>query len=252
MPASPPGGAGIALKAFMYRHALFVLIVCAACRLVSPPVVPIDPGVDFAAHVEHDRIVVDRLPDGNRGVVEAPGWFRWGGAPTFVLTRDGQMVAGLWLTAPATVQVRASRSRTEPVTATVEPSWDDNAIRLAMRPPDGPSLRTDTFQRTAVGGGPPVLTRNAQTSIDVRGTYRAAVRDASGAEAGWLRVKISPYQESPRIYDGVLPRDFSPGVAAALAVALSSEIDWIESHSIDVNRDKGTAGPLQQSVPMGR
>ena len=65
-------------------------------------------------------------------------------------------------------------------------------------------------------------------------------------------MKISPYQESPRIYDGVLPRDFSPGVAAALAVALSSEIDWIESHSLDVNRDKGTAGPLQQSVPMGR
>src|SRR5438128_9532456 len=193
MPASPPGGAGIALKASMYRHALFVLLACAACRLVSPPFVPIDPVVDFAAHVEHDRIVVDRLPDGSRGIVEAPGWFRWGGAPTFVLTRDGQTVAGLWLTAPATVQVRASRSRTAPVRATIEPSWDDNAIRLAIRPPDGPSLRTDAFQRTAMGGGPSVLTRNAQTSIDVRGTYRAAVRDASGAEAGWLRVDRSPY-----------------------------------------------------------
>src|SRR2546426_1369308 len=109
MPASPPGGAGIALKASMYRHALFVLIVCAACRLVSPPTVPIDPGVDFAAHVEHDRIVVDRLADGSRGVVEAPGWFRWGGAPTFVLTRDGRMGAGPWLPAPRTVHVGASR-----------------------------------------------------------------------------------------------------------------------------------------------
>src|SRR5438874_10922574 len=86
------GGAGIAVKPSMRRHTLLVLLACAACRLVSPAVVPIDPVVDFAAHVEHDRIVVDRLPDGNRGVVEAPGWFRSGGAPTFVLTRDGQTV----------------------------------------------------------------------------------------------------------------------------------------------------------------
>src|SRR5207244_6467623 len=94
MPASPPGGAGIALKASMYRHALFVLLACAACRLVSPPVVPIDPGVDFAAHVEHDRIAVDRLPDGNRAAVQAPGWFRPGVAPPSVLPRGGQTAAG--------------------------------------------------------------------------------------------------------------------------------------------------------------
>jgi hypothetical protein len=57
--------------------------------------------------------------------------------------------------------------------------------------------------------------------------------------------------ESPRIYDGVLPSDVGPGVAAATAVALSSEIDWIESHTFDVYRGTG-GGPLQESVPLGR
>src|SRR5437763_10194479 len=232
MPASPPGGAGIAVKTSMRRHTLLVLLACAACRLVSPPTVPIDPVVDFAAHIEHDRIVVDRLPDGNRGVVEAPGWFRWGGAPTFVLTRDGQTVAGLWLTAPATVRVRGGRSPMSPIVTDVDPSWDDNAISLTLRPAGGALLRTSTFERTVTGGGPPVLSRIAQTSVDVRGTYRAVVRNAQGGEVGWLRVKISPYQESPRIYDGVLPSDVAPGTAAAIAVALCSEIDWIENHTL--------------------
>jgi len=232
--------------------ALVALLASSGCRLASRPTVPIETGVNFAAHREHARIVIDRLPDGAGGVVEPPGWFRWGGAPTFVLTRDGQTTAGLWLTAPATVQVRSARSPTAPIVAAVDPSWDDNAIWLTLRPADGAPLRTSTFERTVTGGGPPVLSRIAQTSIDVRGTYRAVVRNAQGGEVGWLRVKISPYQESPRIYDGVLPSDVAPGAAAAIAVALCSEIDWIETHTLDVNRGTGTTGPLQQSVPMGR
>src|SRR5436853_27601 len=139
--------------------ALVALLASSSCRLAPRPTVPIDTGVNFAAHREHARIVLDR---------------------------------------------------------------------------------------------PPVLSRIAQTSVDVRGTYRAVVRNAQGGEVGWLRVKISPYQESPRIYDGVLPSDVAPGTAAAIAVALCSEIDWIENHTLDVNRGTGTSGPLQQSVPMGR
>ena len=96
-----------------------------------------------------------------------------------------------------------------------------------------------------------MLSRNAQTVLDVRGTYRAALRDAKGGETGWLRVKVTPYAESPRIYDGVLPAEVGPGLAAATAVALGSEIDWIENHALNVYR--GTSGgPLRESVPMGR
>ncbi|TMA36809.1 MAG: hypothetical protein E6J79_12270 [Deltaproteobacteria bacterium] len=215
---------------------LVALLASSSCRLASRPTVPIDTGVNFAAHREHARIVLDRLPDGAGGLVEPPGWFRWGGAPTFVLTRDGQTVAGLWLTAPATVRVRGGRSPMSPIVTDVDPSWDDNAISLTLRPAGGALLRTSTFERTVTGGGPPVLSRIAQTS----------------GEVGWLRVKISPYQESARIYDGVLPGDVAPGTAAAIAVALCSEIDWIENHTLDVNRGTGTSGPLQQSVPMGR
>jgi len=232
--------------------AFVALFAWAGCRLVQHPTVPIEPGVNFAAHREHDRIVVDRLPDGTGGVIAPLGWFHLGGAPTFVLTRDGETTAGLWLTAPATVQVRTGRSRSAGVVAAVEPSWDDNAIWLTLRPADGAPLRTTTFERTGAGGSPAVLSRIAQTTVDVRGTYRAAVRDGQGHEVGWLRVKISPYQESPRIYDGVLPPEVAPGAAGAIAVALCSEIDWIESHTLDVNRGTGSGGPLQQSVPMGR
>jgi hypothetical protein len=226
------------------------LLVLPGCVRMSRPV-SIDPDVNFAAHVEHDQIVLDRVPGGHGGVVEVPGWFHWGTSPSFVVTSDGQTVADLSLTAPATVQVRSGGGAGAPVLGAVEPSWEDNAIRLTLRPSGDAILRSDLFARTVTGGGPPVLSRNAQSVIDVRGTYRAALRDAKGGETGWLRVKVTPYAESPRIYDGVLPADVGPGLAAATAVALGSEIDWIEGHTLDVYR--GTSGgPLRESVPMGR
>jgi len=63
-------------------------------------------------------------------------------------------------------------------------------------------------------------------------------------------VRIGPYQPAPRIYDGVLPSDFPAGLAVAAAVAVGSEVDWIEAHAIDVYRGVG-GGPLEQSVPIG-
>src|SRR5262249_54815765 len=150
------------------------------------------------------RIVADRLPDGGTGVIEPPGWIRWGGAPTFTLEEQGRRTADFWLTAPATVRVHVAGTSSAPAAAAVEPGWDDNAIRLTLRCPDDVVLRTDTFARAATGGGLPRLSRAAETVLEVRGTYRASIRDAAGAEAGWIRVKISPYQESARTIDGVL------------------------------------------------
>src|SRR5262249_54898166 len=197
--------------------------------------VPIDPDVNFAAHVEHDHIILDRVPGVHGGVVEAPGWFHWGTTPSFVVLSEGKKVANLSLTAPATVQVRSGDGAGS-VLGSVEPSWDDNAIRLTLHSPDAAVFRSDVFARAVTGGGPAVLTRSAQLIIDVRGTYRAALRDPKGGEAGWLRVKVTPYAESPRIYDGVLPTAVGPGVAAATAVALGSEIEWIENHTVNVYR----------------
>ena len=233
------------------RIALALLPLLGCTRLPPLSVPPaIDPGVNLAAHLEHERIVADRLPGGARGVLEQPSWFRWGRAPTFVLQVDGQPAAYLWLTAPATVEVRTTSSPDAPVVGAVEPGWDDNAIRLTLRAGDA-VFHTDTFARTDVGGGPPVLSRIAQSVIDVRGTYRAPVRDAKNAEVGWLRVKVSPYQEALRIFDGVVPAGVGASAAGAIAVALNSEVDWIESHTLDVYRGSD-GGPLRQSIPMGR
>jgi len=228
--------------------ALLTLLGCGRLQLSRS--VEIDPDVNFAAHVEHDHIMLDRLPGLHGGVVEAPGWFHWGTTSSFVVLSEGKKVADLSLTAPATVQVRGGGGSGAPMLGEIEPSWEDNAIRLTLRS-SGDVLRSDLFERTVTGGGPPALSRNAQTVLDVRGTYRAALRDAKGGETGWLRVKVTPYAESPRIYDGVLPAEVGPGLAAATAVALGSEIDWIENHALNVYR--GTSGgPLRESVPMGR
>jgi len=235
----------------MRSRFLLAAALLVGCRLSHQ--VPIEPGVNFAAHVEHERLVIDRLPDGGAGEVAPRGWLRWPGSasPTLVLTEKNGTVAGLWLTAPATVEVRSGTSTTATSLGSVEPSWEDNAIRLTLHAAAEGPFDTDLFARQTTGGGPPVLSRIAQSVLDVRGAYRAALRDTKGAEAGWLRVKISPYQESPRMYDGVLPVAISPGLAAATAVALGSEIDWIEDHALDVYRGT-TGGPLRESIPMGR
>ena len=65
-----------------------------------------------------------------------------------------------------------------------------------------------------------------------------------------LRVRISPYQTAPRIYEAALPTTIPPPLAAATAAALDAEVDWIESHATNVYRGTGD-GPLERSVPLG-
>ena len=221
-------------------------IALAGCARFSRPV-SVDPDVNFAAHVQHDRIALDRAPGGKRGRIEAPGFHL--GAPRFVVSLDGEPVAEVFLTAPAAAEVR-QKGAPAPI-ASVEPGWDDNAIRLTLHAADGSVLKGDVFARTVTGGGPSVLTRIAQSTLDVRGTYRAPLRDAKGHEVGWLRVKVSPYADAARIYDGELPPAVGADLAAAIAVALDSEVDWIENHTLDVYHGQ-SGGPLRESIPLGR
>ena len=227
------------------RLVLPVLLFCAGCS-ASRLQVPVDSEVTFAAHEERHRLVIDRMQGGRPATLEPPGRIRWPGAPTFVLQADGKRVGSLQVTAPGSVEVRDGSVPG----ARVEPSWKDGAVRFALRTAGGPSLSTDVFSRVGAGLGPSVLSRRAQTILDVRGTYRADVRDATGHPVGWLRVRISPYQAAPRIYDGVLPGDVDLGLAAATGAALGSELDWIEAHVLDVYRGNA-GGPLEQSIPMG-
>ena len=222
----------------------------AACAVLRQPV-SVDPAASFAAHLDHGGLTVDRLERGRSGNLRAPSWLRLPGAPTFVLEdAERQRVAALWRSG-SEVTVRPTVSEDAPVTGRVRPGWDEGAIRLVLEPSNGDALHTDVFARQGTGMGPSTLTRAAETVIDVRGVYEAPVRDGKGASVGWLRVRVSPYQTAPRIYEAALPTSVPPALAAASAAALDAEIDWIESHATNVYRGSGST-PLERSVPLGR
>jgi len=222
-------------------------LVTSACSTVHHRVA-VDPQVTFAVHQEHARLVVDRAPGGGSGEITPTSGFRGRGSPGFTLHVDGQPDAWLWVTAPATVDARQTADAAAERVGQVTPTWEDGAVRFALRGTDGQTLQSDTFQRVGTGGSS-VLCRDVHSVLDLRGTFRAELHDPSGGTPGWLRIQLGPYNDAPRIYDAVLPPTVSPALAAAAAVALGSEIDWIEYHTLDVYRGS-QSGPLQQSVPL--
>lgn len=222
-------------------------LLLSACGRSPGPITP-DPGVTFAAHLVARGFVVDRLRDGGSGTLEPPGLFSARrGPPTYLLQAAGGPRGGLWVVGQSRVLARPEPSTLAPVTGEAIASWNDGAISLSLHRGSGPPWKVGPFARQGGGTGPSVLSRNAQTVLDVRGNYRAALRDAGGAEVGWLRVRVSPYQRAARIYDAVLPDGVDDGLAAAAVVLLDEEIDWIEAHAIDVYRGTGE-GPLDKSV----
>jgi hypothetical protein len=239
---------------FFFRNLLVIVILTTAlggCLLMRPASIPLDPEATFAAHDEHGGIVLDRTQRGSGGQIATSGWLRAPGSPTFVLRVEEQAVAFFWLSGGSVVGRLRSNSA-EPPSVEVEPSFEAGAVKLTARRGGGQSLRTDTFAREGGGTGPSLLSRNAQTVLDVRGTYRATVRDDTGKPIGWLRVRVSPYQPAPRIYDARLPADVDDAVPAALVLALRDQIDWIERHAIDVYRSSGNDTNLERSIDLGR
>lgn len=222
-------------------------LACGRVSLSRP--VPVDPEATFAAHREHGRIAFDRLAPERSGALRPPGWLRLPGEPMFVLESDGKRTAAFWRDGN-TVDARRQASREAPQVGEVVSSWVDQTIRLELKPAGGAAVRSDAFLREGVGATE-ALTRATRTVLDVRGTYRAALHDASNAPAGWIRVRISPYQEASRIFDGVLPAAMPPEVAAAAVIALDVEIDWIEDHALDVYRG-ASGGALERSIPSPR
>lgn len=226
-----------------------LLVTATGCmRMHPPPSVSVDPDVTFALHRGRDGFGVDRLPGGKTGVVTPFGWSLRATRPTFLLESDGATLAAFWLPGPSQVVVRRTPAAEAAPLGTIDPSWGDDAIRLALAPPEGPALQSEVFARQGGGTGPSALSRTAQTNLDVRGTYRAVLHDPKGAPVGWLRVRMGPYQVFSRIYDGVLPAAGDPALGIAAALALDAEIDWIENHVTNVY----PGGNLEQSFPMGR
>jgi hypothetical protein len=229
------------------RNLLFTLVAGVAACARGPAPIPVEPGVNFAAHPVRSQLVLDRLPDGGTGLLEPAGWLRAPGTPAYRLVRDGDTRAGLWTYGQSRVLVRRDASTLAEPAGEVLADWTANTIRLRLLLPDGRQLASDAFAREGGGTGPSTLSRTAQTVIDVRGTYRAPLRDPAGTEVGWLRVRVGPYQGPPRRYDGVVPAGVDGALAAAAAVLLDGEVTWIESHAEDVYRNQG-GGPLERSV----
>ncbi len=155
-------------------------------------------------------------------------------APFRVRTTRGTQ-GTLRVTAPAQVVIYDAGAHPA---AGVAPAWDASAVHLTLLPATGTPLRLGPFERLDGNSGYSVLTRNAQTTLDIQGTYRATIRDQDGGPVGWLQVRIvEPY--GARLFQGVLP-GLSPEQQAGLMLALDSEIDWIENVVTDVHR--GTSG----------
>ena len=74
------------------------------------------------------------------------------------------------------------------------------------------------------------LTRTANTSLDLRGTYQATLRDPEGRDVGWLRIQVSPRSNVMTNVEGVLPPTVGEGMAVAAAETLGAEVDWIGYH----------------------
>ena len=223
------------------------LCVAVACGC-GVRAVPLNVDATFAMHQENRTFVVDRPRSGAPAVVTAAEWVRLPGDPAWALRHNGETRAGFWIDGNAGTIARAGLRASDRPLGQVRPTWDDNAIRLHLEPPGGEPIVSDVFSRTEGGGGPPVLTRDTQTILDVRGRYQAALRDATRAEVGWMRVRIGPYEPAPRIYEAKLPPGVSEELAVAAVISLASEIDWIEGHTQNVyQKDRG---PLIQSVPL--
>jgi hypothetical protein len=194
----------------------------------------------FVAHEVHGGFVVE-TPGRESAHVTSPSWLRLPGQPTFVVQDGKGTEAALWMTAPATVEVRRGASMSASFEGRVEPSWDNEAIRLTLEPAGGPALKSDVFEREDLGAGPSELTRSALLSSDLEGHYRAVLRDPEGRPVGWMRVRVGIHEDSPFQFEAALPGQVDEGLAVASAAALDDEVNFIDAETYGTHR-----GPLRR------
>jgi hypothetical protein len=212
-----------------------LVLACGAsgCGATALPASELDTQATFAAQQVHGGFLLDRLPGGDTGIVEPSTWINLSGMP-WLRVRTTQGTQGtLRLTSPGRVVIHDASA--QPV-ADVAPTWDTGTIHLTLLPAGGTPLRLGPFERVDGSSGYSTLTRNAQTSLDVQGVYRATLRDAQDRHVGWLQVRIIE-SYGARLFQGVLP-EVSLEEQAGLVLALNSEIDWIENHVLDVHRGR--------------
>ena len=207
-----------------------IVLVAGCVRYDTQLVPPIDPAATFAAHSVHGGLTIDRIQGATSGRIVGGSFGR------FVAYADDAPIAVLRVTDLATVVARTTNDANAPPDVTVLPSWTADGIRLTVTSSAG-TLHTGQFVRTDGRAGMPTLARTGQTNLDVRGTFRADVMDAGGTPRGWFTVYV-PGPDTPRMFVGALA-DSPIAIGPAMALALVSELDWIDDHTIDVYRGTG-------------
>jgi hypothetical protein len=192
---------------------------------IDPP--EIDKKATFAAYRTSEGFAIARIDDGRTGSIDAAG-FSWL-TPTFRVTVAGTDVGEVRLESTAEARVRLPDGASG---GSVDPSWDDQTLRLTIRPATGVPLHTRNFRAAEASSGWTILSRNMQASLDLRGTYRADLRDPDNHVVGWLQVRVWE-PSGRRVYEAVFPQGFPPVDMAAAAVALDSEVQWIRRHVTD-------------------
>ncbi len=211
------------------------IVLAAGCvRYDTQAIPPIDPAATFAAHAVHGGLTIDRIEGASGGAMS--GRVVGGSFGRFVAYADDRAIALLRVTGLATVVARTSNDAAAPPDVVVTPSWTADGIRLMVTSSAG-TLHTGQFVRTDGRAGMPTLARTGQTNLDVRGTFRADLRDDRGTPHGWFTVYV-PGPDTPRMFVAALA-DAPIAIGPAMALALVSELDWIDDHTIDVYRGTG-------------
>ncbi|HUI25537.1 MAG TPA: hypothetical protein VL403_05585 [Candidatus Kryptonia bacterium] len=195
---------------------------------------PVDPAVDYAAHVDHRGLVIDEMPGALPAILVPAGWQSWSGGPRYLLQAHDKTIAALWFPRAGRMIVRQTADPGSPLIGEVDAAWSEGAIRLTFKPADGSEFQTSEFDRIDGRVATAALSSQAQSNLDVRGVYRADLKDASGAPAGWLRVQISPYQGASRIYDGVVPPALNGPLTTAAIAMIDSDVNYIEDRAVNV------------------
>ena len=131
-----------------------MLIVCGVAAMVQTA-----HGATFVARRTHGGLAIDL--SGSAGTLVANGWLRRSGEPEYVYRTGGRIVAGIWTTGPDAAVVRSGVTESAPVIGRIVPSWNDNALSLAIEPAAGDPVRTGAFEREN-GAGLSTLSRNAR------------------------------------------------------------------------------------------
>src|SRR5262245_24035626 len=104
------------------------IVFAAACVHEAARVPSLDPRATFAAHRVHGGFEIDRLASGQSGRIDADGAFSR--RPRYTIRIDGAPAAELWKNGPASVTMRTTDGVDRPPILAIEPSWEEQAIRL--------------------------------------------------------------------------------------------------------------------------